>query len=210
MISPMPPISPMSIESLPDAQLVSLLVAGSGRAARLLGALGGPSGLMRAGLHELSAVGELTAVEAARLKAALELGRRAVDLPLERGDSITCAADVFARLRGRMGALEHEELHVLGLDTQNRVVCHFVPAVGSINQVSISAREVFRPLLREGAGGAIVVHNHPSGSSLPSPADADLTVRLQQAGALVGVPLLDHVIIARSGHYSFAEHGSLK
>jgi DNA repair protein RadC len=196
-----------------DSQLVTVLLADAPkqeRASRLLSVLGGPSGLMRAGVFELQSLGELTPLEAARVKAALELGRRAVDCPIERGDAITCAADVQARLRGRMGTLEHEELHVLGLDSQNRVLCHFVAAVGSINQVSITAREVFRPLVREGASGAIVVHNHPSGLVEPSRADADLTVRLQEAGTLVGVPLIDHVIVSRSGCYSFAERGRLK
>ncbi len=195
-----------------DVQLVSLVIAdklSAKRAARLLSVLGGPSGLMRAGVFELRQVGELSPLEASRLKAALELGRRAVDLPLERGESITCAADVHARLRGRLGALEHEELHVLGLDSQNRALCHFVVATGSINQVSVQAREVFRPLVREGASAAIVVHNHPSGSVQPSDADGELTVRLQQAGALVGITLTDHVIVTRGGFYSFAERGRL-
>jgi len=199
-------------EPLPDDQLVALLLGEVGsreRAARLLAVLGGPAGLMRAGVFELRSVGELSPLEACRLKAALELGRRAVDLPLERGESIRHASDVHARLRGRLGALEHEELHVLGLDTQNRLMCHFVVAVGSINQVSVSAREVFRPLVREGASGAIVVHNHPSGSPQPSDADQVLTQRLRDAGLLVGVPLVDHVVVARDGCYSFAEHARL-
>jgi DNA repair protein RadC len=86
---------------------------------------------------------------------------------------------------------------------------HFVPAAGSSNVVHVCPRAVFRPLLREGAHAAIVVHNHPSGAAQPSEADHALTRRLAEAGALVDIALLDHVVLARAGSFSFAEARAL-
>ncbi len=160
--------------------------------------------LAQAGVAELARSG-LGEARARRLKAALELGRRTLAVPLQRGDSIKSARDVHARLRGHFAGLERAELHVFGLDTRNRLVTHFVPCVGAANLVYVEPRDVFRPLLRESAQAALVVHNHPSGDREPSDADADLTLRLADAGRLVGIALLDHVIVAADDYYSFAE-----
>ena len=81
-------------------------------------------------------------------------------------------------------------------------------ARGGVNQVSVTAREVFRPLLSAGAARAIVAHNHPSGCASPSAEDRLLTRRLAVAGELLGVPLVDHLIVAGSAYYSFAEHAA--
>lgn len=177
-------------------------------ARRLLSRLGGLHAISRAGVAELRRVG-LSPPRARRLYAALELGRRAMDEPLVRGEPILCAGDVWRRLRARLGGLDQEELHVLGLDPKSRVVVHAVVARGTTDEVPICPRDVFRPLLREAATRAIVVHNHPSGDCTPSGADVQLTQRLLDAGALVGVALVDHVVITRTGRFSFAEAGRL-
>jgi DNA repair protein RadC len=198
--------------SLSDADLIALLIGGAptGEAVRrVLAHWPAPVQLWSASVDELVGEGGLGVHRAVRLRAALELGRRAVDTPIERGRSITCAADVVALLRGRLSALEQEELHVVGLDALNRLLVHFVAAVGTVDQVQVNAADVFRPLLRGAARAAIVVHNHPSGTARPSDADADLTARLVEAGALLGVRVLDHVVVARGGRYSFAEHQRL-
>jgi DNA repair protein RadC len=104
-----------------------------------------------------------------------------------------------------MAALEQEELHVLALDGRHRPLARHVVARGSLNVVHVSPRDVFRRLLRESAAGAIVAHNHPSGDPTPSEDDVDLTRRLHAAGDTVGVPLLDHLVIASGGFHSFAE-----
>jgi DNA repair protein RadC len=193
---------------LADSELLALLVGGDvADGARLLVESGGLNALGRAGLRELA--DRTDRVVACRIQAALELGRRALDEPLERGRPIQRASDVYQRLRGRMAALEREELHVLGLDTQNRVLCHFVAGLGTVHQVPVDPRDVFRPLLRESAHSAIVVHNHPSGDATPSDADHDLTARLMAAGELVGVQVLDHVVVARGGYVAMAANEGL-
>jgi DNA repair protein RadC len=197
-------------ELLSDAELLTC-VLGRGDSidfGRLLEELGGIDRIERAGLAELVELG-LSPSTVLRLKAAFAIGRRVVNAPIERGSAILGPEDVEARLRGRLVGLEREELHVLGLDAMNRLLLHFVAGVGAMNQVYASPRDVFRPLVREGALGVIVVHNHPSGSAQPSPSDDELTVQLREAGRLIGISLFDHVVLARDGRYSFAEAGAL-
>lgn len=196
---------------LDDAELLALVLGRSRATAdAVMRRAGSLHHLARAQGPELEALCRLPPSLAERLRAALELGRRAVDAPLCRGDPIVEPGDVVARLRGRLAPLEHEELHVLGLDSHSRLVTHFVAAVGNANAVRISPREVFRPLVRAGACAAIVVHNHPSGSSEPSDEDAALTGKLGDCGGSLGIPVLDHVVIARDGYYSFSTAGRMR
>ena len=104
-----------------------------------------------------------------------------------------------------MALLEQEELRVLGLDARQRVITRFTSALGSANLVHVSPREIYRRALREGALSVIVAHNHPSGDPTPSEDDLLLTRRLRAAGELIGVTLLDHLIVAEEGCYSFQE-----
>jgi DNA repair protein RadC len=189
--------------TLSDLELLSLVLPKSS-AAKVSQQFASLDALAAAPDRELTELG-VSLELIGRLRATFELGRRALGKPLERGASIRSAEDVEVRLRSQLMALSQEELHVLGLDAQNRLVIHYVAAKGALNQVYATARDVFRPLVREAVHAAIVVHNHPSGSCDPSSADADLTRRLAQAGELVGIPLLDHVILSRKGRYSFAE-----
>ncbi len=119
---------------------------------------------------------------------------------------LAAASAVAAFLRPDLAIAEVEELHVLALDSRNRLLRRVVVARGGVNQVSVTAREVFRPLLSAGAARAIVAHNHPSGCASPSAEDRLLTQRLAVAGELLGIPIVDHLIVAGSGYYSFAEH----
>jgi DNA repair protein RadC len=194
--------------ALGDGELLAILLAcDDADAAALLRRLGGLVGLARAGVRQIAAFTDDAL--ACRVEAAFELGRRAVDVPVDAEAPVRSPGDVAARLGGRLAALEREELHVLGLDAHNRVVTHFVAAAGEANQVFANPRDVFRPLVRDGALAAVVAHNHPSGSPEPSSEDADLTRRLAEAGRIVGVTLLDHVVLARGGRYSFAEQGRI-
>ena len=138
-----------------------------------------------------------------RITALLSLARRR-DRPTPELPTLDSAAAVAALLF-ELGHAEVEELHALALDSRNRLVRRVVVARGAVNQVATSAREVFRPLVLAGATRAIVVHNHPSGDAQPSPEDRQLTRRLGAAGDLLGIALLDHVIIASGGYFSFAE-----
>ncbi|HZS36112.1 MAG TPA: DNA repair protein RadC [Polyangia bacterium] len=191
---------------LSDGELTGLvLLCSPAEGQRVVDLIGGARALAKAGMGDLCGLANLSLQRACRLKAAIELGRRALDEPLDRGAPMSTPEQVAARMRGLLAGLEREEMHVLGIDNLNRLVTHFVAAVGSINRVHVSPRDVFRALLREGAQALILVHNHPSGAPEPSASDRELTDVFARAGRQLGVPLLDHIILARDGHYSFAD-----
>jgi DNA repair protein RadC len=133
------------------------------------------------------------------VRAALELGRRAatrrpVDLaPIRSG------GDVYDCYRGRLPQLERETFWVLLLDGRYRLRDELRVSEGTLTAALVHPREVFGPALRAGAAAVILVHNHPSGDPAPSAEDVDLTRRLVQAGELMGITVLDHVIVAQAG-----------
>jgi len=149
------------------------------------------------------------AAVAARVAASLELGRRlAREGPLERG-RIRSPADVFERCAPTMRDLLHEEFRVLLLNTQHAVVREIVVTRGILDASVVHPREVFRPAVAESAAALILVHNHPSGDPAPSPEDREVTRQLSEAGRIVGIPVLDHVIVGDARYVSFVEAGYL-
>ncbi len=143
-------------------------------------------------LERLSGVGAATA---ARVLAALELGRRAA---AERGcddEPIRGPADVFRRMGPRLRDLVQEEFHALLLNTRHRVIREVAITRGILDASLIHPREVFRVAVVEGAAGVILVHNHPSGDPTPSAEDRAVTRQLAEAGRALGIPVLDHIVI---------------
>lgn len=202
----------LGAERLNDDELCAL-VFGSGAAvpvARLLlDRAGGPGGLRRTGVNELCALPGIGLARAAQLKAALELGRRALLPEPLSGCVVRCAEDIASLLQAELAQGEQEAMHVFGLDARHRIRCRHVAAIGQVDRVQVGISDVFRPLVREGMAAALVAHNHPSGEPDPSPQDEVLTLRLAQVGQMLGIPLLDHVVVARGGYYSFADAGRL-
>lgn len=101
--------------------------------------------------------------------------------------------------------LEREAFGVILLDTRHRFMGLHIVSVGTLNSSLVHPRETFRVAIVAGAAALLLIHNHPSGSTNPSIEDRTLTTRLQSAGTLLGIECLDHVIVARHGHYSFAQ-----
>ncbi len=195
-----------------DAELLALIL-GTGRPGRdatavaydVLAAVGGVPGLARAWPQELAALDGLGPAQAARVVAAIALGVRAVDRTRTRLDALHCAADVRHRLWPRMAGLEHEAFYVIGIDARNIVMIEAEVGRGHLTAVDVHPREVFRPLVRAGVAAAVCVHNHPSGDPTPSDPDLVLTQRLREGGELLGIPVIDHVILADGGTVSIAE-----
>ena len=199
-------IAPSPPAQLGDVELLALALDRSlTTAATLISRFGGVFGLARASLPELERA-RVPPRRAHQLHAALELGRRTLAEPLVRGVALTDAGKAEELMRARLACRDQEELHVIGLDVRNRIVIEFVAAIGSVAEVQIDPRDVYRPLLVENANAAIVVHNHPSGATSPSESDVALTRQLAAAGEVVGIKLYDHIIVARDGVYSFARH----
>jgi DNA repair protein RadC len=157
-------------------------------------------------LEALPGVGAATA---ARILAALELGRRAA---VERGgeeEPIRGPEDVFTRVGPLLRDLRQEEFHALLLNTQHRIIRRVLVTRGILDAALIHPREVFRAAIVECAAGVILVHNHPSGDPTPSKEDRLVTGQMVSAGRAVGIPVLDHVIVGEGRYVSMAETGGM-
>ncbi|MGE0442910.1 MAG: DNA repair protein RadC [Gemmatimonadales bacterium] len=157
-------------------------------------------------LRRLAGVGRVKAVQ---IVAALELGRRLAREERPARARIRSPEDVVRLLGDRLADLEVEEFHVIALSAQREVIREVLVSRGVLTGALVHPREVFRPAIAEAAAGIIVVHNHPSGDPTPSPEDRAVTGQLTGAGALLGIPVLDHVIVAGDRWISFASQGLL-
>jgi DNA repair protein RadC len=191
-------------------ELLAALIGGPDQletAERLLAAFGSLRAMAVATPDEMAAVRGVGPQKAVRLRAALELGvRLAGETPGDR-PAIHSPADAAALVLPEMGTLEQEHLRVILLDTRNRVLEIVGVYQGSVNSAQVRIGEIFRPAIRRNAAAFIVVHNHPSGDPSPSPDDVAVTRAIVQAGKLLDVPALDHLIVAATGHVSLKERG---
>ena len=203
------------VHTLGDVDLLTLLL-GTGSvgesvalsAATLLEASGGLPGIARLGPHALARRG-IGPAKAARIAAAVELGRRAhLGSLAEERVILDCFEQVVAWARPRLGTLEHEEVWLLCLDGKYGLKSARRIAQGGLHGCALLIRDVLAPALRDGASAIVLVHNHPSGDPTPSGEDIAMTRAVRAAGEIVGVPLLDHVVVARNGARSLGETDS--
>jgi DNA repair protein RadC len=202
-------------ESLSDAELLALLLRTGRRgadalavASSLLQRHAGLLGLARASRRELSAAAGVGPAKEATLRAAFELGRRLAAGRLAPGTALRGPADVFRHFHPTLRDAPHERFLVVLLDGRHRLLRHELVSQGTLTASLVHPREVFRPALRESAAALVLVHNHPSGDPTPSREDREITERLVRAGELLGVPVLDHVVVAERGFASLREEGA--
>jgi DNA repair protein RadC len=198
-------------QRLGDAELLALVLGAGVRsrpvlavAGDLVQAAGGVVALSRASPHELAQISGIGAARAARVSAAFELGRRALEAIHHRG-RLGHAEDVYRRVAPRLAGLSQEVFLAIGVDMRNGMLDVVEVARGSVAHVDVHPREVFRPLIRMAAAGGVLVHNHPSGDPTPSCADRELTYRMRDAGRVLGVPIIDHIIVGDRSFHSLAE-----
>jgi DNA repair protein RadC len=199
---------------LSDAELLAILlrVGVPGENAvqvgqRLLQEMGGLKGIHRAPFEEVCKQHGLGPAKAAQIKAAIELGRRLRDLDPEERHAVQSPKEAADLVRYEMSVLEQEQLRVILLDTRNRLDRVITVYQGSVNSSQVRVGEVFRDAVRRNAANLIVVHNHPSGDPTPSPDDVALTRALVQAGKLLDIDVLDHLIIGQGRYVSLKERG---
>ena len=203
---------------LDDAALLSFLLTRGGApgpqtfalAGRVLNAAQGLAGLTQAREGELCAVPGIGPSRARRLMALVELSRRMSEQPIRRGEPCVAPDQVYRMVRGRLRDQRQESFWILMLDTRARPLELLEVARGGRNTVSVGPAEVFEPALRAGAAQLVLIHNHPSGDPEPSPLDRLMTKRLEAAGELMGITVVDHVIIGRSRYSSMAERGLMQ
>lgn len=174
---------------------------------RLLSQFGGLEGLVRASLNEMAGVHGVGEAKAAQLKSALELGRRLLVTSNETRMAIRSPQDVANLLMAEMAFLDQEHFRVLLLNIKNQVMDSKEVYVGNVSTAVIRASEVFQEAVRSNYPSIIVAHNHPSGDPAPSPEDVNVTEQLVEAGKLLDIAVLDHVVI---GHNSDAGFLSMK
>ena len=158
--------------------------------------------------HEPRVLARLTGLgarESERLAACFALGRRVEAERWSRGDSLRTPEGGFRLMAPRLRGLERETFYVLLLDGKHRLKAIDRVSEGTLTSSLVHPREVFAPALRLAAAALIAVHNHPSGDPEPSAEDIAVTRRLADAGRLLGVPLLDHVVVGLGGFVSLRE-----
>ncbi len=201
-------------EALSNAELLAILLRVGVRGEnavqvgqRLLNTFGGLSGLHRASFLDVCQQHGMGKAKAAQIKAAIEMGRRmTLESPDER-PAVHHPSDVAALVSYEMEGFEQEHLWVILLDTRNRVISIERLYKGSLNASTVRIAELFRPAIQRNAASIALVHNHPSGDPAPSPEDVALTRGVIQAGKLLDIDLLDHLVIGQGKYVSMKERG---
>lgn len=201
---------------LSDAELLAILLRTGSQgqtavelAASILSASGGLRALVESSVEELAAFRGVGIAKATQIKAAIELGRRVSSLSPEERPIIRCPEDVVQLVREEMRFLDRENFRMLCLNTKNQVISNELVSVGSLNASLVHPREVFKVAITRSAAALILVHNHPSGDPHPSAEDLEVTRRLVQAGQLLGIEVLDHLIIGGCKYVSLREKNCL-
>jgi DNA repair protein RadC len=174
---------------------------------RLLSTFKDLPGLARASIAELTEVNGIGPAKAVEIKAALEIGRRLLTTAPEEKPRITSPADAANLLMSEMSFLDKEHLRLILMDTRNRVLGTPTIYIGSLNTSVIRIGELFRAAIKENAAAFIVAHNHPSGDPSPSPEDVSVTRQIVQAGSLLNIDVLDHIVIGHNRFVSLKERG---
>jgi len=201
-------------QALSTAELIAVLLRTGGRghsalqtAQTLVQQTGGLHGLRRASLPDLCAIPSIGPSKASLILAAVELGRRIAVTEAEEAPSVSSPSAAAGLVQYEMSGLEQEHLRTVLLDARNRLIRVCEVYRGSLTTSLIRTGEVFREAIKANAAGMIVVHNHPSGDPSPSPEDMAVTRNLVEAGRLLDIPVLDHIVIGRGRFVSMREQG---
>lgn len=197
-------------EALSNTELlaVALFINDADTARELSSAVSKAGGLQKLHKSQVIEIKGLGERYAEAIEAIAELARREAKKPsFEDRRSITSPQDIFDELSWEMSVLDHEELWVIQLDTRNRLIGKTKLYVGSLNASMVRVGECFTEALRMKAAAIILAHNHPSGDPKPSPEDVTLTRSVVQAGKLLDIAVLDHVIIGSPNCVSLKEKG---
>ncbi|MDU4961939.1 MAG: DNA repair protein RadC [Sporomusaceae bacterium] len=201
-------------QSLSTTELLAILLRSGNReesaarlAERLLLEYQGLAGLGRVMPREIVKLKGIGLVKAATIAAALELGKRLRELNSESRPVIRNSGDVSNHMMPLLRYEQKEKFYLLPLSTKNHVLDEREISIGSLNASIVHPRELFREALHYAAASVILVHNHPSGDPSPSREDIEVTRRLAQAGDLLEIPVLDHVIIGDGKYVSLKDKG---
>ncbi|MDU0329741.1 RadC family protein [Paenibacillus barengoltzii] len=200
--------------ALSHAELLAILLRTGTRqesavhmAQRLLAELGGLRGLVDVSLEEMTSLKGIGPAKAVQLKAGIELGQRLAKSRLPDQAVIRSPHDAAELLMEQMRYLQKEHFVCLFLNTKNHVIAQETLSIGSLNASIVHPREVFRAAIKCSSASVVCAHNHPSGDPTPSPEDIRMTRRLCEAGEIIGIDVLDHIVIGDGKFVSLKERG---
>ena len=193
-------------EALTDKELLMLII-GSGSANKSLesvslNVLSKLDKNPELDVNELMLVPGMGCAKASAIIAALELGRRKVTL---KPRSITTPMDIYKEVL-HFSSRDQEHFITIMLNGAHEVIDSFISTIGLLNKTIVHPREVFAPAIKNRAAAIAIAHNHPSGSLEPSEEDKQVTMRLINAGEILGIRVIDHIVFSSRGYYSFLEH----
>ena len=204
---------------LSDAELISILLHSGTQEAKAIDVAfsllnmdsrqQGLEGLLRGDMKDFRRVKGVGKIKSIQLAAVCELARRLSRVRFSERPEMNTPSLVADYFMSSMSQLRQEELHVMMLDNHCHMICEKLLTVGTVNVSLIDPRDIYRQALSEDAARIILVHNHPSGDSTPSPDDITATKRVEKAGDLIGIPLLDHVVIGHQQYTSLCSEGHI-
>jgi len=165
------------------------------------------SEIAAAGIGELSQIKGMGLSKTVQLLAAFELGRRLHISELSQTSRVSSPGDVAELVMPRLRFLKQEHFLVIHLNTKNKILSEETISKGTLDSSLVHPREVFKTAVKNSSAALILVHNHPSGDPQPSNDDLNLTRRLKEAGEIMGIPILDHLIIGDNKFISLREEG---
>ena len=203
--------------ALSNAELIAILIGSGSRnetavdlSKRILSEIDDNlHNLARLSLSDLQKFNGIGGAKAISIHAALELGARKRTAEAEKRKKITTSSEVNELFQEELSALQYEEFHVLLLNKANKILKKHLISKGGISSSIADPKLIFGAALNAKASALILVHNHPSGNLEPSKQDLAITAKLKSAGQVLDLPILDHIIIAETGYYSFADEGTL-
>ncbi|MGM0471350.1 MAG: RadC family protein [Bacillota bacterium] len=205
------------VNTLSTVELLALIIRTGSQsdtalelASKLLSHSGGLKFIHELSIEELQEVKGVGVVKATQIRAAIELGQRIRVANQEVKQVITSPQDVANLLLAKLSFVSREHFITLLLDTKNQVLAIEEVSVGSLSNSVVHPREVFKSAIKRSSAAIIVAHNHPSGNPEPSSADIAITKRLQEAGKIIGIEVLDHLIIGNEDYISLKESGHFK
>lgn len=203
--------------ALGDNELLAIVLGAGTRtrgalelANRLIEHAGGVHALSRAGLGGLCRVSGVGRARASQVLAAIELGRRTLVRAAAERPQLASPREIATYLLPQYGSCHVEQFGIVMLDSKQRLIRIRIVSIGSLDATVVHPREVFREAAAASAAGIVLFHNHPSGDPTPSQEDLLLTARMVDAGEVMGITVVDHVILAEQRYFSLMEAGGLR
>ena len=204
----------VGVDNLSTQELLALIIQKGGRgqtvltlAQNLLAHFGNLQNIKKASLEELKKIKGIGFATACKIQAAFKLGEKAELHITKLGEKIESPESVFNLLKKEIGNKMKESFYILSLTTRNNLISADNVSTGTLSASLAHPREVFLPAIKNSASTVIIVHNHPSGDTQPSEDDLNITKRLKEAGKILGIDVVDHIIVSKTNYFSFKDKG---